>query len=169
MQVETLDAAVVNYINEIKTQYEQRIRELQQKFESSIKEVKEYQYKYLEIKEQYDLLLYKRFGRSAEQAAADDKQPLLFAEEPKQTETPEAAEPQEYTEVKSFQRRKGGRKPLDAKLTRKEIIIDLPESEKICACGAKLTRIGEETSEKLCIIPQQIFVERTVRPKYAGL
>jgi uncharacterized membrane-anchored protein YhcB (DUF1043 family) len=51
MQVETLDAAVVNYINEIKTQYEQRIQELQQKFESSIKEIKEYQYKYLEIKE----------------------------------------------------------------------------------------------------------------------
>jgi transposase len=68
---------------------------------------------------------------------------LLFAEEPEQAETKDGPEQQEYTEVKSFQRKKGGRKPLDAKPTRREIIIDLPESEKICACGGKLTRIGE--------------------------
>jgi transposase len=118
----------------------------------------------LEVKEQLDLLTYKRFARSAEQILEDDKQQLLFTEGPEQTA---AAELAERTEVKAHSRKKGGRKPLDAKLTRKEIIVDIPESEKICACGAKLTKIGEETGEKLCIIPQQIFVERTVRPKYA--
>jgi len=35
------------------------------------------------------------------------------------------------------------------------------------ACGAQITRIGEETSEKLEIIPQSIYVTKTIRPKYA--
>jgi len=48
-----------------------------------------------------------------------------------------------------------------------EEIIDIPEEEKICACGAQMTKIGEETSEKLEIIPQSIFVKKTIRPKYA--
>lgn len=44
---------------------------------------------------------------------------------------------------------------------------DIPEEEKQCACGHTLTRISEETSEKLHVIPPKIWVERIVRPKYA--
>jgi transposase len=46
-------------------------------------------------------------------------------------------------------------------------IIDIPETEKTCACGAKLTRIGEEISEKLCYTPAEIYVDHVVRIKYA--
>jgi transposase len=74
---------------------------------------------------------------------------------------------EEYTEVKSHNRKKKGRKLLDPNLRRVEKIIDIPEDEKTCVCGAKLTRIGEETSEALVVVPQQIFVEKTIRPKYA--
>jgi transposase len=124
--------------------YEQHIEELKKNYEKTIKE---YQYKYLEIKEQYDLLVYKRFARSAEQLLADAKQQLLFAEETGQAETgaPVAAaeKPEELQTVKSFNRKKGGRKPLSANLERREKIIDIAESEKNCACGAKLTWIGD--------------------------
>ena len=79
MQVETLDATVRDYINELET-YKQRYQQIEtrnKELETTINELKEFQYKYLEIKEQYDLLVYKRFARSAEQLLADEKQPLL--------------------------------------------------------------------------------------------
>ena len=76
MQVEgpnlqSIDATVVDYINEIKSNYEQQIHELKNN-------VIDYQNRYLKIKERYDLLMYKRFARSTEQLQADDKQRLLF-------------------------------------------------------------------------------------------
>jgi transposase len=105
--------------------------------------------------------------RSAERLPADTNQPLLFTREEKETEAVQEAEAHERTEVKSHSRKKPGRKPLDPSLPREEIIIDIPEDEKICTCGEKLTKIGEETSEKLEIIPEKIVVKKTIRPKYA--
>ncbi len=61
----------------------------------------------------------------------------------------------------------GGRKPLPANLPRREIVLDLPDSEKICrSCGKILVRIGEDVSERLCIEPVNFFVEKTIRPTY---
>jgi len=91
----------------------------------------------------------------------------LFAEEPEQPKPPEPES--EKQEIKSYTRNKPGRKPLDPNLRRVKEIIDIPEDEKTCACGEKMARIGEETSEKLEIIPQSVFVRKTMRPKYAGL
>ena len=44
---------------------------------------------------------------------------------------------------------------------------DIDESEKICGCGAKFVRIGEESSEQLEFIPAKMRVIRHIRPKYA--
>ena len=44
---------------------------------------------------------------------------------------------------------------------------DLPEDEKVCACGCRLERIGEESNEKLKVIPERYVVLRNVYPKYA--
>jgi transposase len=61
----------------------------------------------------------------------------------------------------------GGRTPLPESLPRREIVIDLPEGERVCAaCGEILVRIGEDTSERLCMEPIKFYVELTVRPKY---
>ena len=154
-----LDATVINYINELKANYENQIHKLK-------KDVLEYQYKYLEIKERHDLLIYKKFIRSSEQLQADTSQLQLFAEQPSQTAVSDE-KPEEQTEVKSYSRKKCGRKPIDPNLPREERIIDIPESEKTCACGAQLTKIGEESSEKVQIIEPRIYVEKTIRPKYA--
>ncbi|MCL2481761.1 MAG: IS66 family transposase [Spirochaetaceae bacterium] len=160
MQLETLDATIRDYIKEMESGYEQRFQELK-------KQIKETEWKYLEIKERYDLLIYKKFGRSAEQILANEKQPPLFNTEVDFREEDKESRQEDFSEIKSYTRKKAGRKPIDPRLHREEKIIDIPEDEKICACGANLTKIGEETSEKLHIIPPRIYVERTVRPKYA--
>jgi transposase len=71
-----------------------------------------------------------------------------------------------FTEVKSHKRKVGGRKPFPKEIPREEIVHDIPEAEKICACGATREKIGEETTEKLDIIPAKIMVIRHIRPKY---
>lgn len=53
-------------------------------------------------------------------------------------------------------------------LPRKKLVLDIEETEKHCACGHELVRIGEDTSEQLIHIPEQIYVlQKTIRPKYA--
>jgi transposase len=174
MELETLDAAVRDYVNDrirqIETGCERRIQELENKHKelqhTLEAKIKESEYQYLEMKEKYDLLVYKRFVRSAEQLTANEKQQPLFIEETDKTaDTAEKQTGQE--EVKSYRRKKAGRKPLDPKLQREDRLLDIPDSEKICACGAELTRIGEEICEKLHIEPPRIYVERIIRPKYA--
>ena len=179
MQVETLDTTVIDYTNETKTYSEQQVNEIKIYYETRLEEVQaqyknemnklknnaiEFQNKYLEIKERYDLLIYRRFMRSAEQIPLDEKQQLLFTAE---AEPVEIKDEEEKTEVKSYSRNKRGRKPIDSNIRRVERILDIPEEEKTCACGSKLTRIGEEVSEKLIIIEPQIYVDKIVRPKYA--
>jgi transposase len=69
------------------------------------------------------------------------------------------------TELKKI---KTGRKPLPTNIEREDIIIDLPESDKICVHdGSVLKKVGEETSERLKVIPMQMRVIRTIRYKYA--
>jgi transposase len=46
-------------------------------------------------------------------------------------------------------------------------VHDLAAEEKICGCGSELSRIGEEVSEQLDIVPAKIQVIRNIRPKYA--
>lgn len=70
-------------------------------------------------------------------------------------------------QVKSFTRKKSGKKPLPEHFPREEIFHDIPESEKICNCGCELSKIGEDISEKLGYIPARIFVEKHIRFKYA--
>ena len=140
MQLDALDVTIRDYIKEVKEDYESQIHKLKN-------EIINYQNKYLAMKEQRDLLLYKRYAQSAEKVLSDEKQPLLFTTEAEAVEMPEKEETDESIEVKPYSRKKSGRKPIDRSIRREERIIDIPEEEKTCACGAKLTRIGEETSE----------------------
>ena len=69
--------------------------------------------------------------------------------------------------VPAHTRPRGKRKPIDATLPRTRIEHDIPESQKTCACGCRLTRIGEVTSEQLDIEPAKACVLQHVRFKYA--
>ena len=104
------------------------------------------------------------FGRKSEKikpASGIQLLPLFDMPEPEITEEPEEIIISEHS------RAKRGRKPLPEELPRVEIIHDIDETEKVCGCGSELSRIGEEVSEQLDIIPAKVRVIRHIRPKYA--
>jgi transposase len=123
-----------------------------------------------QLEEQIRLLKSSIFASKSEKRKGDtpgQRQLSLFDEaevmpliqpEPEQAET---------VDVPAHSRKKPGRKPLPAHLPRIEVVHDLPEEEKTCSCGCELTRIGEETCEKLDIVPAKIQVIRHIRYKYA--
>lgn len=112
------------------------------------------------------LLRQKLYGAKSERMAVVDseEQPPLF------NEAEATAKEEEITEEKQliqYERKKGGRRPLPDSLPRIEQVHDIAEQEKVCGCGCKLSRIGEEVTEELDIVPRQCRVIRHIRPKYA--
>ena len=71
----------------------------------------------------------------------------------------------ETTQVEGFTRRKPARKPFPAHLPRERVVVPGPTS---CACcgSAKLSKIGEDVTETLEVIPRQWKVIQTVREKF---
>ena len=171
MRLDNVSLEVKDYIRDLEKKHEQKNKKIKQLQDYQIK-YQEYHFKYLEMKERYDLLVYKRYMRSAEHLPVDKNQNLLFVEELKEAEAIKTKEdPREtkviITEVSAYTRKKPGRKAIDPSIPREEKIIDIPENDKTCTCGEKRTKIGEESNEKLHIIPPRIYVEKTIRLKYA--
>jgi len=113
--------------------------------------------------EQIRYLRQQLFGRQSEKLPANSttmQLPLFDMPEP------EHIEPAKMV-VEAHERKKPGRKPLPPELPRVTIVHDLPEEEKVCGCGCQMSRIGEEVSEQLDIIPAKIQVLRHIRPQYA--
>lgn len=118
--------------------------------------------------EQIRHLRNKIFGRKSEQLGNHAKSPQLpLFDLPEPAEEESAEIDPENIQIPAHTRKKSGRKPLPEKLPRVEVVHDIPEEEKICVCGCELTRIGEEISEQLDIIPARMQVIRNIRPKYA--
>ncbi|RHX82877.1 IS66 family transposase zinc-finger binding domain-containing protein, partial [Leptospira stimsonii] len=120
--------------------------------------------------DQIERLKIQLFGRKTEKWTQIQKeQGFLFNEKESylQEDSPEPEEESLFTPAKSHTRKKTGRKPFPDYFPRIEMLHDIPESEKICSCGHELTRIGEEMSEKLDIVPAKVQVEVHIRPKYA--
>jgi transposase len=108
-----------------------------------------------------------RFGRRAENLPED--QLLLGLEEAEQIEAcgaaqTESASPTERTRRAGGRRRNRG--SLPAHLPRIETVVDIQDHACPC-CKNALHRIGEDTSERLDIIPAQLRVIVVRRPKYA--
>jgi len=107
------------------------------------------------------------FSRSSEALSEADLRQLRLFDEADSARVDQAEKSQTLVHVPEHTRRQPKRQPLPEDLPREEVLVDIPEEQKHCQCGAELVRIGEETSEKLDVIPPQIRVIRTVRPKYA--
>jgi transposase len=105
------------------------------------------------------------FGRKSEARvdAVNPNQLQLFT--PAQAAEPIG--PEEKLPVKGHTRKKRGRKPLPEDLPRVDVVHDIDDEQKLCACGATLSRIGEDVSEKLDYTPAELKVIRNIRPKYA--
>ena len=69
------------------------------------------------------------------------------------------------TQVKGFARRKPARKPFPAHLPRERVVVPAPTA---CACcgSEKLSKIGEDVTETLEVIPRRWKVIQTVREKF---
>ena len=118
------------------------------------------------LHEQIRLLRSKLFGRKTEKYVDAGQDQLRLFDEIEQAASRKEENKQEVP-VAAHTRKKRGRKPLPENLPRIEVVHDLPEAEKVCACGCRLTKIGEEVSEKLDYIPAKLQVIRHIRYKYA--
>src|SRR5271163_1077191 len=68
--------------------------------------------------------------------------------------------------VKSFERRRPARKPFPDHLPRERIVIAAPESCPCCG-SAKLSKLGEDITETLDVVPRSWKVIQTVREKFS--
>ena len=142
-----------------------REAELQKAFEARI----------LELYEQLRLARRRMFGPSSESHAGqawlfDEAEALAQAAPEAGGDTaqlPPATEPSVQTPAEAGKKKvRGKRKPLPIELPRIDVIHDVPEAERTCACGTPMVEIGQDVSEQLDIVPMQVRVLRHVRKRY---
>ncbi|WP_079857712.1 IS66 family transposase [Vibrio parahaemolyticus] len=122
--------------------------------------------------EQLNLARRKRFGTSSETMPPQD---LEFNEAENHANTDDIAEDAKRDCKQPSQNDKGntssesrrGRPKLLEDLPREHVVLDVPESDKVCTCcQSMLCQMGESTSEKLVYLPAKLYVEVIERPKY---
>ncbi|MCP5046049.1 MAG: IS66 family transposase [bacterium] len=132
--------------------------------------VKNYQLENSLLLEMVRKLTYQLYGRKSEKYVLEDdwNQKCLFEDSDHfAQDEPDGDDSGDTITVPEHERKKKGRKPIPAGLPRVEVIHDLSEEEKRCGCGCQMSRIGEESSEKLEMLPAQLWVSRHIRYKYA--
>ncbi len=125
--------------------------------------------------EQFLLARHRMFGASSEQSPDqgrlfDEAEVLAALPAPEDDGDDPSADPSDAPSLATLAQRaknRGKRAPLPPELPRLEIIHDLPEAERLCACGTPMVEIGEEVSEQLDIVPMRIQVLRHIRKRYA--
>ncbi len=108
------------------------------------------------------------YGKRSEKLSADERQLAFEDLEGASAEVETAAAPEDLSPVRSPKRPRPARNlgHLPEHLPRIEQVIE-PEST-LCPCGCgEMVKIGEDRSERLDIVPAQLRVIVTVRPKYA--
>jgi len=120
------------------------------------------------LRHMIDLYKKEKFGSKSEPFIEELDPQLLFNE----LEVEAATEPQLplVQETITYTRKKGRqkKKPFPEDLPREDVIIDIPESEKVCPHdGTKLKEIGEDIVEKLKTEPARSTVIVEHKKKYA--
>jgi transposase len=70
------------------------------------------------------------------------------------------------TPVESFERKRPSRKPFPDHLPRERVVVAAPETCPCCG-SAKLSKLGEDVTETLEVVPRQWKVIQTVRERYS--
>ena len=106
--------------------------------------------------------------RSERQARLLDQMELQLEELEAGASEDEAASQQasQSTSVKPHQRQRPARKPLPEHLPRERVVIAAPEACPCCGSD-KLSKLGEDITETLEVIPRQWKVIQTVREKFS--
>ena len=121
-----------------------------------------------ELREELELFRRKFYGQSSERHVEDESQLHLFelgtADNEDKEEEPEPEPPKP---VKNRNRKKKSEK-LPAHLKRKIIEADVAPKERMCSCcGEEMPIIGTDISERLDLIPAELFVWEIRRHKRA--
>lgn len=111
------------------------------------------------------------YGRRSERQARLLDQMELKLEELEATATEdelaaEQAAARSVTPVQAFTRQRPARKPFPAHLPRERVVVPAPESCPCCGSG-RLSKLGEDITETLEIIPRQWKVIQTVRERFS--
>jgi transposase len=158
----------VTKANELIDQQQLQIEALSKKLHSSERKVSMLQH-------QVEQLLRRVYGRRSEKL---DPNQLMFDDLMLEAHKQPASLPEPVLEPVSAAKRKPpkaskrnhpGRIPIPEHLERVEIVLDIPEQERICQETQKpLKQIGWEVSEKLEYRPGKLLVNVYKRPKYAS-
>jgi transposase len=122
--------------------------------------------------EQAVLARQRMFGASSEQMSAqsrlfDEAEALAQTSTEAQDIAPIAAEvPAADAKTPGVKPARGKRTPLAAGLPRVDVIHDVSEADRTCACGTPMVEIGQDISEQLDIVPMQVRVLRHIRKRY---
>lgn len=170
-ELKSKDAVISEKDLKISTQIS-LLNQKNKELEAEKKEKEDLRMEYLRLQEELSSLLTHRFCSHSEKA---DKQPLLFDFEdedliPSDSETAETVAgegPYREIKVREYIRRKCGRKAIDDSTPTKQIYHDIPEEEKVCACGCRLKKVGENSTKRLRIIPAKMYAIEDIYPKYA--
>ena len=170
-ELKSKDAVISEKDLKISTQIS-LLNQKSKELEAEKKEKEDLRMEYLRLQEELSSLLTHRFCSHSEKA---DKQPLLFDFEdedliPSDSETAETVAgegPYREIKVREYIRRKCGRKAIDDSTPTKQIYHDIPEEEKVCACGCRLKKVGENSTKRLRIIPAKMYAVEDIYPKYA--
>ena len=113
--------------------------------------------------EQMVLVRHRQFGVSSEQLPGqarlfDEAEVLAQASTEAQdiATIPVAAPSDQNSDKKVNKPTRGKRRPLSAELERVDVVHDVPEAERTCACGSPMVEIGCDVSEQLDIVPMQV-------------
>lgn len=157
--------ASIERANEIIEQLQSHNQELTKQLESSNRKLSMLQH-------QIDQLLRRIYGRRSEKM---DPNQLIFdgmLEALENNNVPSQEEetlPVQKKKIRKAKRNHPGRIPIPEHLERVEIILDIPEQDKICPeTGQELKQMGWEVSEKLEYRPGKLIVNVYKRPKYVS-
>ena len=122
------------------------------------------------FKEQFQLIRSRQFGKQSETSKSLNLTLFDEQESDEVTETVEPIDAERERVTYTWKKRaakKNGRNIDTSKLQREKIVHDLSDADKICSCGQTLEKIGEDSSEKIDYIPEQIKVIEHICVKYA--
>ena len=122
------------------------------------------------MQEQIDYLTKKLFGRSSERNITQTDGQLGLFDEAENEADPEAVEPDGVIDIPAHTRKaKKTNKDKYAGLPVREVLLELPESERVCPqCGGMLVEIGRELArEEVTYIPAQMELVRYYTFTYA--
>ncbi|MEZ6128938.1 MAG: IS66 family transposase [Planctomycetaceae bacterium] len=121
-----------------------------------------------QLREELNLYRRKMFGRSSERHVEDDSQLHLFDVGDQESEADDDADEPDPPKPSGRRRRKKKSEKLPEHLRRKVVEADVSPEERMCSCcGEEMPIIGTDVSERLDLIPAELFVWEIRRHKRA--